>query len=128
MKEEGCIALFSLIEGPYNINDEIKIDGVNRNIPTTGCIEIDKVLQDTLATETYFHARLQFNKDCLALSIIGGSWEGRRFSEKIKIGFKLYQKIDATLKLKYPVSDWNKWKVSWHYAGQSFYLEPKEIT
>ncbi len=125
MKEESIVALFSLVNGPFNINAILKIEGDKRDIPVTGCPEIDKVLKENLAIATYFHAKLIFNTDCLELSIIGGSWEGRNFGEKIMMGFILFNKLNNELKSKYPVMNWTNRQVKWSRKDELFYLQPK---
>ncbi len=125
MKEESRVEIFSLINGSFNIDVTIEIDDEKRDIPTTGNAEMDGILIDALRDVNYFHARLIFNKDCLRLSIIGGSWEGREFGEKIINGWELFQKLDRNLRSKYPVMDWKKWQIKWNRKEEVFYLQPK---
>ena len=125
MKEEAKVALFSLIKGQSDINAAIRIENGKRNIPIMGNAGIDKILSDSLRDVDYFHARLIANKDCLQMTLIGGSWEGRRFGEKILKGVEIFQKIDAELKAKYPAGDWKDWQVKWNRKEEEFYLEAK---
>lgn len=123
MKEEAKIALFSLVKGDNEIDVTIKIDGLKRQIPVTGILDIDSVLNETLRDEEYFHARLRFNQDCLAISIIGGSWEGGRFGDKIVKGVDIFRKLDSLLKKKYPLGSWQNWEAIWQ---DKFFLIPDE--
>ena len=101
LDEESRIELFSLINGPFNIDVKIKIEGDERDVPTTDCPEIDRILRTSLSDVKHFYARLIFNKDCLRMTIIGGSWEGERFRQKIIKGFEIFQAINNELKKKY---------------------------
>jgi len=122
MKEESRIELFSLIEGPYDIDVSIKIEGGKGEIPVTGCQEIDELLKEHLAGVTYYNAKLLFDKTCLRLAIIGGSWEGRRFGEKIQKSFEMFKQLDNVLKIKYPIASWDKYQVKWNRSEEVFYL------
>lgn len=124
MKEESRIELFSLISGPFNIDAEVKIENSKIEIPATGCAEIDSIVKEFFRSTNYFHAKLLFNTDCLRMTIIGGSWEGARFEEKIQKGFEIFQKLNDRLKTKYPVRDWKDWQVKWNKKDEIFYLEP----
>lgn len=125
MKQESRIELFSLISGPFDIDVTIKIEDRKRNIPATGSAEIDGIISNALKDVEYFHARLMINKECLRMTLIGGSWEGRRFGEKILKGFEIFQKLNHELKVKYPVGDWKDWQVKWNKKEEEFYLEAK---
>jgi hypothetical protein len=122
MKEESSVDLFSLIQGPYDVNVSIKLDDGKRNIPVTDVSEIDVVLKTHLKDVQQFNARLIFNKDCLRMSIIGGSWEGKRFGEKIQKGFEMFKLMSDALKTRYPVASWSKYQVKWNRAEETFYL------
>lgn len=125
MKEESRVELFSLISGPFDMDVTIKIEDRKRNIPATDSIEIDEIISNALKDVEYFHARLMINKECLRMTLIGGSWEGRRFGEKILKGFEIFQKLNHELKVKYPVGDWKDWQVKWNKKEEEFYLEAK---
>ena len=123
MLTESRVELFSLINGPFDIDMTIKIGDVKRDVPTS-ISEIDSILNNTLKDVDYFHARLIFNTDCLRMSIIGGSWEGRRFGEKILTGFEVFRRLNSALKVKYPLGDWKDWQVKLNRKDEEFYLEP----
>ena len=124
--EESRIELFSLINGPFNIDIKIKIENDEKDVPATDCPEIDKILRASLSDVKHFYARLIFNKDCLRMTIIGGSWEGERFRQKIIKGFEMFQAMNNELKKKYTVGSWDSWDVKWDKKGYFFYLAPKE--
>ncbi|MCL4479370.1 MAG: hypothetical protein M1381_09780 [Deltaproteobacteria bacterium] len=126
MDEESRIELFSLIKGPFNVDVKIKIEDDERDVPTTDCPEIDKAIRTLLSDVKYFYARLIFNKDCLRMTIIGGSWEGERFRQKIIKGFEIFQAMNNELRKKYTVGSWDNWDVRWDKKGNFFYLAPKE--
>lgn len=128
MKEESRIELFSLIRGSADIDISIKIEDGKLDIPVTGLREIDNTLSKALKDVAYFHARLIFNKDCLRMVIIGGSWEGLRFGEKIVKGFEIFKEVDNELKSTYPVSDWKDWQVKWNRKEEEFFIESKGVT
>ncbi len=120
--QESQVELFSLIKGPYAIDVALKCEGDKDEIPVTGCPEIDAVLKKKLEDVQHFNARLIFNKDCLRMIIIGGSWEGRRFGEKIQKGFEMFMQMNDALKAKYPVAPWDKYQVEWNRTEETFNL------
>ena len=126
MREESRIDLYSLIKGPYNIDVAIKLEDGKVESPLTGCPEIDESIKKHLAGVQHFNARLVFNKDCLRMAIIGGSWEGKRFGNKIQKGFEMFKQIDDALMIKYPVASWDKYQVKWNKSEESFYLTSLE--
>ena len=126
MEEESRIELFSLINGTFNIDVKIKIENDEREIPTTDCPEIDTILRASLNDAKHFYARLIFDKTCLRMTIIGGSWQGEKFRQKILKGFEIFQAINNALKKKYSVGNWDLWDVKWDKKGNFFYLAPKE--
>ena len=123
--EESRIELFSLIHGPFNIDIKIQIENNEINIPSTDCKEIDTTLSTSLNDIKHFYARLIVNKDCLRMTIIGGSSEGDRFKQKIIKGFEVFQTMNNKLKKKYPVGNWDSWDVKWDKKGDFFYLSQK---
>ncbi len=124
--EESRIELFSLIKGPCNVDVKIKIEDDEKDVPATDCPEIDKILRASLSDVKHFYARLIFNKDCLRMTIIGGSWEGEKFRQKILKGFEIFQAMNNELRKKYTVGSWDSWDVKWDKKGNFFYLAPKE--
>mgnify|MGYP001617652680 FL=1 len=125
MKEEARVELFSLISAPFDMDVTIKIEDRKRNIPATGGTEFDEIISNALKYVEYFHARLMLTNECLRMTLIGGSWEGRRFGEKILKGFEIFQTLNSELKGKYQVGDWKDWQVKWNKKEEEFYLEPK---
>ena len=128
MKEEARVELFSLISSPFDIDITIKIKDHKRNIPATDSTEINEIISNALKDVEYFHARLIINKECLRMTLIGGSWEGRRFGGKILTEFEIFNRLNAALKDKYPVDEWKYWQVKWHGKEEEFYLESRRRT
>ncbi len=125
MEEVSQIELISLISGHYyDIDVVIKIEGGRGDIPRTNCPEINTALINHLKDTEHFYARLQFNKDCLRMTIIGGSWQGERFRRKILKGFEVFKEIHNELKKRYPVKSWNDWQVQWDRERKIFRLVP----
>ncbi len=123
--QESHAELFALIKGPYNIDAVIELEEGKGKIPATGCPEIDEALKKHLSGAPYFNARLIFNKDCLRMAIIGGSWEGKRFGDKIQKGFEMFKQMHDALKTKYPAEPWDKYQVKWNRSEETFYLAGK---
>jgi hypothetical protein len=126
MTQESEVELFSLISGPFNVNTEIKILDEIGEIPSTGCLEIDTILKSTLLGTSHFHAKLSFNSQWLRMIIIGGSWEGLRFENKIENGIAIFRQLDSALRNRYPTAVWNNCQVKWNLKDEQFYLEQKE--
>jgi hypothetical protein len=122
MGQESEVVLYSLINGPYDIDVELKFEDGKGEIPMTNCPEIDAALKKHLAGISYYNARLIFNKNCLRMTIIGDSWEGRRFAEKIRKGFGMFQQMNNALETKYFVASWDKYQVKWNRSEEAFYL------
>jgi hypothetical protein len=121
-RQESQVELFSLIKGPYSIDVIVKCEDGKDESPVTGCPEIDEAIKNHLSGAAYFNARLIFNKDCLRMTIIGGSWEGKRFGDKIQNSFEMFKQMNAALKTKYPVASWDKYQVKWNRSEETFYL------
>lgn len=84
------------------------------------------MLSTSLNDIKHFYARLIFNKDCLRMTIIGGSSEGERFKQKIIKGFEIFQAMNNELKKKYSTGSWENWDVKWDKKGDFFYLTAKQ--
>ncbi len=96
------IDFISSISGPYDINEEIKIDKSKKTIPTTGVAEIDSVLGEALRDTKDFHARIMFNKEYFRMTVISSTWLGGRYEKRVSKGFEVFRRIDEALRKNYP--------------------------
>ena len=124
--ELSRVEIFSLVSGPYDIDNGINIENGKGEIPETECFEINKTLKESLAGVQYFRAAIKFNKNYLWMNIKGHPWEGEKFRQKIIKVFEIFQAMNTELKKKYPVGSWDSWDVKWDKKGSFFYLAPKE--
>lgn len=128
IKEKSRILMCFLVSGLPNIDMTIKINDVMRDVPHTGVSEIDDILTDALKNIKYFHAKLVANNESLQMTVIGGSWEGRRFGEKIVTGLEIFKRLNDELKAQYLAGDWKDWQIKWNEKRGEFYLESKKGT
>lgn len=125
MEEESRVEIFSLICAPLNFDVKIRIEAGKCEIQKTGSGEIDELLVEFLKNIDHFNARLSFYKDCLRMSIIGGSWQGEKFKRKILKGFEVFQRIHSELKKKYPAKSWDDWQIRWDAVEGRFCMDSK---
>jgi hypothetical protein len=122
---ESQIELYSLIDGLQDSEIEIIIDKEKKIIPDTALLQVNSILKTSLKNIEEFHAKLILSKGYMKMNIIGGSWLGVRFGERIKIGIELFKRLNDELKIKYPVNSWDDYEVKWDKKNGTFYIQKK---
>ncbi len=121
--KESRVDFFSPRTCGQDLHIAVRIDAVNKIIPSTNIAEVDDLLQQELSGADNFHARLTLDQQALHLTILGGSWEGRVFEQRILRGFDLFRKLDEILKRTCPGKDWSNRELNWDWSKGDFILE-----
>ena len=117
------VNLFYLFNSSYEIDIELKSNFSSKPEIYTECPEINETVYEFIKNLDYFHWKIVFNKQCLKLIIIGGSWQGESFARNIENGMNMFKELVNKMKGKYPVSDWKDYKFHWDEKTWEFKLE-----
>lgn len=121
------IDCISLINSPFNIDEEIRIEGIKKTIPNTGVNEVDNVLKESLLDTEDFRARVKINKDYLRLIIISSSWLGGRYEQRVLKGLEIFKRMDELLRSKYPHKKWEGVEMKWNGHKREFEFNQRKI-
>jgi hypothetical protein len=116
------IDCISLINSPFNVDEEIRIEGIKKTIPNTGVSEIDNILKESLLDTEDFRARLKINKDYLRLIIFSSPWLGERYEKRVIKGFEIFKRMDEVLRSKYSHKKWEGIEMKWNGHKREFEL------
>ena len=128
MTRTSSVNLFYPASFPYDLDIKLEITNHMKSNMEMCCEDsrIKKILEESAAEIKFLRGRVELNKEWVRLVIVGGSWEGKRFSENIHNGIIFFRKFIEKLASEYKFIEVKK-EISFDKITGSFYIKGEEL-